>query len=206
MIRGGLRSRLIVDSVRTAVISTLQQLGWFDPTVFDVPAGVRRHQPFRYIARPADWSSNILPNAVAISADDITGDDAAFGGDVEDTFEIYIDVFAEDDAVGWQVSYDIRDSLYGKNPELGMLGPQIDVYDFRLATPASFTTVDIEEIRVDRSQGEAREWQRHWFMLRLSLIDEHNDEAGVTVRELQPWDASRALASQRIHEVEQHVP
>jgi hypothetical protein len=206
MIRGGLRTRLVVDSVRFAIISTMDQLGWFDPTVYDTPPGVRRHRSFRYIRRPVDWGENIEPNAIAISSQDIGDNDLAFGGDVQDRHEIYADVFAQDDSVGWQVSYDIRDSLLGKNPELGTLGPQIDVYDFRQATPAPFTTVDVDLIRVDHSQGETREWQQHWFMLRILVEDDYNDEADIIPTRRGTWAAAEATNWGRIQEAEVHVP
>jgi hypothetical protein len=203
MIRGGLRSRLILDSVRFAVITTLEHRGWFEPTVYDNPPGVRRHQPFRYIARPVDWSDDIRPNAIAISSEDISDDDLGFGGEVEDILELYIDLFAQDDSLGWQVAYDIRDSVLGKFD--GAAGPQIDVYDFRQATPAPFTTVDVDLIEVDRSQGEARQWQRHWFMLHLVVLDDYDDEADRPAATVT-WDAADTQAWVRIEEVEQRVP
>lgn len=174
MIRGGLRTRFILDSVRFAIVSTLQQRGWFDATIHDEPPGTRRHQPFRYIPRPLEWVENIRPNAIAITSDDVADDDLGFGGELEDIIEIYVDVFAQDDTLGWQVAYDIRDSLLGKYD--GAAGPQIDVYDFRQATPAPFVTVDVDLLEVDRSQGETRAWQRHWFMLHVIVLDAYGDE------------------------------
>lgn len=212
MIRGGLRARLVTDSVRFAVIATMQQHGWFDATVHDTPPGLRRHQPFRYIPRPVDWAEDIRPNAISIASDDISDDELALGGEVEDRHEIYIDVFAQDDSVGWQVVYDIRDSLLGKNSELGTLGPQIDVYDFRLPTPAPFTTVDVDTIRVDRSLGETREWQRHWYMVQVVVEDDYNDEADPATMEvllLSPevlWTANHQICLERIQQVELHQP
>lgn len=215
MIRGGLRARLVIDSVRFAIISTLDQLGWFEPTVYDTPPGIRRHRPFRYIARPVNWATAIEPNAIAISSQDVGDNDLAFGGEVEDRHEIYVDLFAQDDSVGWQVSYDIRDSLLGKNPELGTLGPQVDVYDFRQPTPSPFATVDVDLIRVDRTQGEAREWQRHWFMMRILVEDDYVDEVAIATRgraagqsttPLRDWSAADLLNWQRFHEVETREP
>jgi hypothetical protein len=205
VIRGGLRSRLVLDSVRFAVLSTLQQLGWFDPTVHDTPPGIRQHRPFRYIPRPVEWTEAIEPNAIAISSDTISDDDLAFGGEVEDALDLYVDLFVEDDQVGWHTCYDIRDSILGKSPELGNLGPQIDVYDFRQPTPAPFTVVDLEEIRVDRSQGDAREWQRHWFMVRITVLDDYNDEAFQPAPQTT-WTPQDRTNWDRIQEVEQHVP
>lgn len=203
MIRGGLRSRLILDSVRFAIIATLEYRGWFYPTVYDNPPGGRRHQPFRYISRPVDWSDDIRPNAIAISSEDISDDDLGFGGEVEDILELYVDVFAEDDTLGWQVAYDIRDSLLGKHAAAA--GPQVDVYDFRQATPAPFTTVDVDLLEVDRSQGEARQWQRHWFMVHIVVLDDYDDEADL-LPVATPWTAVEHQAWERIQEVEQRVP
>lgn len=180
MIRGGLRTRLIGDSTRIAVIAGLQDLGWFDATVYDTPPGARRHHPLRYIARPGDWQTPIAPNAIAISTEDIQDTPIGLGGEVEDQLRIYIDVFAEDDQVGWHLTQDIRDLLFGKMTGLGRDGPVIDVYDLRLATPAPFTQVDIEDILVDRAVNQAREYQNHWFMLRVSLTDDYSDEFNAT--------------------------
>lgn len=205
MIRGGLRSRLIIDSVRFAIISTLQQGGWFDPTIHDTPPGNRRHEPFRYIPRPVDWAENIRPNAIAISAEDTADVPFGFGGEVQDENEVYVDLFAQDDSLGWQVAFDIRDALLGKVD--GAVGPQIDVYDFRQATPAPFTTVDIDLLEVDRSQGDARIWQRHWFMLHLVFLDEYGDEyPEVAPATTTGWTAFDQQSWNRIQEVEQQVP
>lgn len=203
MIRGGLRSRLILDSVRFAIITTLQEFGWFDSTVHDTPPGNRRHQPFRYMSRPVDWSETIQPNAIAISPEDTGDEPSGFGGEVEDSSEIYVDLFAQDDSLGWQVAFDIRDSLLGKINSAA--GPQIDIYDFRQATPAPFTTVDVDLIEVDRSQGEARTWQRHWFMLHLVILDEYHDEhdePALLANSELAWTTAERQSWERIQEAE----
>jgi hypothetical protein len=202
VIRGGLRTRLVLDSVRFAVITALQQEGWFDPTVYDTPPGERRHRPFRYITRPVDWAQNIQPNAIAISPEDLADEPLAFGGEVEDAMELYIDVFAQDDSLGWQASYDIRDSLLGKTKNA--VGPQIDIYDFRQPSPAPFTTVDVDLIEVDQSQGEARIWQRYWFMLHLIVLDDYADEfpSAPTTPASQAWTDTDLQIWQQIQEAE----
>jgi hypothetical protein len=205
MIRGGLRSRMVLDSVRFGVLTRLQAGGWFDATVHDTPPGIRRHQPFRYIARPADWVDDIRPNAIAITPEDMADESRGFGGEVQDLNEIYIDLFAEDDSLGWEVAYDLRDSLLGKS--VGAIGPQLDVYDFRQPTPAPFTSVDLDLVEVDRSQGEARTWQRHWFMIHIVVIDEYGDEVPelnpLATTTAVPWTAVERECWDRIQEVEQ---
>ena len=205
MIRGGLRTRLVLDSVRYAIIADLQRHGWFDPTVFDSPSGNRRHQPFRYMNRPVDWTADIRPNAIAISGEDVADEPLGLGGEIEDVIEIYVDIFAQDDALGWQVAYDVRDNLHGKSAQPA--GPEIDVYDFRQPTPAPFTTVDLDLIEVDRSEGEARQWQRHWFMVHIVVRDDYHDEfATVPAIAQHQWQEADELAWRCIQEAEQHVP
>lgn len=178
--RGGLRTRLVVDSTRLTIIAGLTALGWFDGTIYDTPPGPRRHRPLRYMPRPLSWDNPINANALAISSQDMYDEPLGLGGEVEDTIEMYIDVFAESDPLGWQLAMDIRDILLGKFPELGRIAPLIDVYDLRQATPAPFTQVEVTAVEVDRAQGQAREWQAHWFMIRADLLDDYSDEYNAT--------------------------
>jgi hypothetical protein len=175
--RGGLRTRFIIDSVRLTAIAGLEALGWFDPTIHDTPPGARRHLPLHYIPRPAKWDQPIEPNSLAITSEGYSDDDSGLGGDVADRINLYADLYAQDDAFGWHLTRDLRDILLGKLPEIGCTGPVIDVYDFRQATPAPFTTVDVEEIIIDRAEGLARERHRNWFMTRIGIEDEHLDDS-----------------------------
>lgn len=199
--RGGLRSRLIADSVRLTIIAGLTALGWFDGTVYDNPPGPRRHRPLRYVPRPVSWDDPLYANALAISTDDIYDAPLGLGGEVEDTFEMWIDVFAESDALGWQLAMDVRDLLLGKFPDLGRVAPVVDIYDLRQPTPSAFTQVGVAEVRVDRAEGEARQWQAHWFMVRVDLEDDYADEAGA-VQIVTDWSEDYAPAWQRIQAIE----
>lgn len=201
MMRGGLRSRLIADSVRVAVIAGVSALGWFDGTVYDTPPGPRRHRPLNYVPRPASWDDSIYANAIAINADDIYDNASGLGGDVEDTLEMWVDVFAESDQLGWQLAGDIRDLMLGKYPQYGRPGPVIDVYDLRQPTPAAFTQVDVVTAQIDRAEGEARQWQAHWFMVRIDLEDDYADEHASTLT-TSDWSDDLDPAWQRIQDIE----
>lgn len=199
--RGGLRSRLIADSVRLTIIAGLGQLGWFDGTIYDNPPGPRRHRPLRYVPRPLNWDDPIYVNAIAISVDDLYDRPLGLGGEVEDTSEMWVDVFGENDQLGWQLAMDTRDIVLGKYPALGRTGPVIDVYDLRQATPSPFTQVDVASVDVDRAEGEARQWQAHWFMVRIDLEDDYSDEANA-VHTSTDWTEDYAGAWQRIQAIE----
>lgn len=198
--RGGLRSRLIADSARLAIIAGLGALGWFDGTIYDATPGPRRHRPLRYVTRPASWEVPIGPNAISISAEDAYDRPLGLGDEVEDTIEIWIDVLAESDPLGWQLALDVRDVLLGKYPDIGRIAPIVDVYDLRQATPSAFTQVEVDRVQVDRAEGEARAWQAHWFMVRVDLLDDYADENNAvhTVTDWQDdfrpsWDLIQAI-------------
>lgn len=199
--RGGLRSRLIADSVRLVILAGLGGLGWFDGTVYDSPPGPRRHRPLRYVPRPLNWDDSLYANAIAISTDDIYDNPLGLGGDVEDTSEMWVDVFAESDQLGWQLAMDTRDVVLAKFPDLGRTAPVIDVYDLRQATPSPFTQVDVADVQVERAEGEARQWQAHWFMVRVDLEDDYSDEAG-SVHSTTDWSDDYAGAWERIQAIE----
>jgi hypothetical protein len=201
VIRGGLRTRLIGDSVRVAVISALSELGWFDATVHDNPPGVRRHRPLRYVPRPIKWDEQVEPNAVALSAEDVRDWEAGLGGEVEDHLRMYVDLFAESDEFGWHLARDVRDILLGKMSGIGRETAAVDVYDLRMATPAAFTQVDVEAILIDRAESESREWRNRWFMVRFDLVDEYHDEHG----EFEPitdWTEEFAASWQQVQTIE----
>lgn len=200
MIRGGLRARLITDSVRIAIIAGLTHLGWFDPTVHDDPPGVRSHLPLRYVPRPLKWDVAIEPNALAISTDDTRDMERGLGGEVEDRLRMYADVFAQNDEFGWQLTHDIRDILIGKVPQAGRNLPAIDVYDLRQPTPSPFTQVDVEGTLIDRAESESREWRNRWFMVRFDIVDEYYDEGVIDLEET--WSPELVPIWQQIQAIE----
>jgi hypothetical protein len=201
MIRGGLRNRLILDSTRLTIVAGLDALGWFDGTIYDTPPGPRRHRALRYIPRPVTWQEAIAPNCIAVSSEETRDEAHGLGGEVEDLVTCYVDVFGESDPLGWQLAVDIEDILFGKMPDIGRTGPIIDVYDLRMGAPVPFTQVEIDDVLTDRAEGDAREWQTHWFMLRVALNDDYSDEFNA-VRTTTTWTPEFDSAWQRIQALE----
>jgi hypothetical protein len=202
VIRGGLRTRFIVDSTRIAVIAALSELGWFEGTVHDSPPGPRRHWPLRYVPKPLKWDDQVEPNAIAISTDDTHSIRRGLGGEVEDSMRIYVDLFVESDELGWHLAQDVRDLLIGKMANIGRDAPAIDIYDLRLATPAAFTQVDVERPFIDRAESESREWRNRWFMVRFELIDEYHDEYGEVDVDPAQWTDEFAPVWHQIQRIE----
>lgn len=166
---GGLRVRLIQDSVFDMLQDSLDALGWFD-------AG-RDHEDVELVDEEPDWNSPITPNKISVIIESINDSDAEMGSNLmEERHSVFIDIYAEDDATGIHLSNDIRDILRGKMPSIDRGWPQIEIYDKTLATPAVIFNVDVEDARWDRGRNFAEEWLKHWFVVSCDLVDVYGDE------------------------------
>lgn len=167
---GGLRARLIRDSLSETVKEGLDSLGWFDSG--------RSHQPLHFLREPANWDEPINLNSLSISATDVIGDDAEMGSQLSiETWDFFVDFYAENDPVGLHVIHDIRDILRGKIPSIGRGRPVLDVMNWTLATPTPAFTCEIEDVVVDRATGFNRPWLFHWYTCRASILDTYANEA-----------------------------
>lgn len=175
---GGIRSRLVHDSFAAFVQSCLGQLGWFDATVYDTPVpGTRKHRPLSLIERPNNWDDPIEVNAMAITAEDTTDEDAELGSLLSnDTRHYSIDIYCENDPIGSHLRDDIRDILRGKMASIGAGNPRLAVYDYREATPSIVFHCDIENVVADRAHNFPKPWQQHWWSIRCDLVDTYGDE------------------------------
>jgi hypothetical protein len=163
---GGLRARLIRDSLEELVRSSLDALGWFD-------AG-RQHAPIRIIEEPNDWDEPIEFNSISVSGGDLVDAELELGSTAtEDTWTYYCDCYMEDESVAIAISGDIREALRGKLPDIGRTGPVMDVYDFRDDPPDVIFTCELQNIIVDRGRGFSQPWLRYWFTVRVEIVDEN---------------------------------
>lgn len=168
-IAGGLRTRMISDSLRNMVVDGLTDLGWFSTP--------RWHAPIHIIDRPNKWDDPVEFNSLVISLEDRDDIPGELGSNYTvDTWTVYIDFYAESDPLGMQVAGDIRDILRGKLPSIGRTDSSFDVYDYRMATPTSFATIQIMNVVDDRARNFPNAWQAHWFVVRADLEDDFMDE------------------------------
>lgn len=163
---GGLRARLIRDSLEELVRSGLTARGWF--------AAGRYHSPIQVVSEPNDWDEPITVNSIAISGGDLVDDDIELGSSAcEDRWTYYVDFYGENESIGLDVATEIRDILRGKLPSIGRSAPVMSVLDFRQATPTALFSCDLENIFVDRGRGFSQPWLRYWFSVRVEIVDQH---------------------------------
>lgn len=163
---GGIRERLISDSVYNLIRTYLDLIGWFD-------AG-RKHSPITLRTESVAQTEDIPFNTIVIS-ETHTGDvDAEMGsnlGEVTTTF--YVDFYAENEALGKHLIHDVRDILKGRMPDIGRTRQDLPVYDFAMTTPQVVFTCDIQDVVVDQARDFPKPWQRHWWMVRFDIVDEY---------------------------------
>ena len=154
-LEGGLRDRMLQESVREQITGHLQTLGWFD-------AG-RYHGDITIVEGFPDDNAAVELNTVAFSAEQGQGNDYELGSKAEEHhMSMFIDMFMENDAVGWHLSGDIYAYLK-KNRVL-------DVYDYENAKTVDFT-VDIEGVDRRKPSRATNAWQKYWFTVSFLAVD-----------------------------------
>lgn len=164
-IDGGLRYRYLLDSFRGMVHGGLTELGWFD-------AG-RRHRPVRLIGTAANWDEVIEPNLLAISAGETEDRDLELGSALSSTTTpIFIDLYAESESLGIELSGDIRDLVRGRVPAVGRTQPIFDVIDsgHEPSTKLGYALISDVDLTKQATHFD-RAWLQNWYTVTCRLVD-----------------------------------
>lgn len=168
---GGLRARLIKDSVYYTLNAALDALGWYDPA--------RKHAPVTFEGEAQDTATEIPLNTLALSDEAEFSRDLELGSNLaERPWTMYVDLFAESDSLGLHLIRDVKDILEGRMPSIGRDWPAITVMDWTMATPAEIFRVDVEQVRIDRAHNYPHPYLRHWYSCQFQIVDAYNDENG----------------------------
>lgn len=167
---GGLRARLIRDSIYHCIYEALANLGWFDTG--------RQHRAIVFTGTIVDQATEIPLNTIGLSDEDLIESDFELGSTgVETRWTYYVDFFAEDDVIGKHLIHDVRDIVGGRMSSIGRADASIEIFNYTEATPSVFTVVDIENAIVDRAVDFPKAWLKHWYTCRFDVVDHYYDEA-----------------------------
>lgn len=158
MADGGLRDRLIHESLLQNIKGHLATLGWFD-------AG-REHSPITVIDEyPEEDSGEVAFNTLAISMGDAAGVPTELGNKAEDhEIAMFTDFFAESDSVGRHLNGDIYAYLRAN--------PIQNIYDYtQVGDPIAFTVEIDEDIDKRKPDRAVQKWQKHWYVCSFIAID-----------------------------------
>lgn len=166
---GGLRARVIRESVYQEVRRALTALGWFDSG--------RRHLPITFLDEAVPNREEVALNTAALSDEAHSEVEEELGSNLaEHRWTYYIDFYGESDALATHVAHDIRDILGGRFNSVGRTSPTIPVYDYSIATPDFLFYVGIENILVDRAHNFPSARLAHWYAIRFEIVDNYADE------------------------------
>lgn len=170
---GGQRARLIKLSLYNLIKDAIEDLGWFDDG--------RQHEDVSFFADPIDevfdrLSIDVKPNIVTLTDEDDQIEELEMGNIAKATaWDFYIDVYAEDSAVGIALSTDIRDVLIGRHDSsvVDVQGPRLPVYDYNQATPTVILNCDITNVDRGRVKIWDKPWEKYWYIVHFEVEDSY---------------------------------
>jgi hypothetical protein len=175
-ITGGLRDRLIFDSMWRTVDNGLRAIGWYN-------AG-RDHLPVTFVPEQLNWDEQIALNTIAVAPLDVKDRAWELGSDFrQNRWVFYFDVFGEDEAIGNHLSGDIRDILRGKIPSIGRNMPVVNIYDYTQATPPMIGYCEVSKVVKERSPSFSHRWERYLYVIRVELDDYYD----TVTDDADPW-------------------
>ena len=169
---GGLRVRLVFDSLYNMINTALTDLGWFDLG--------RSHGDITFIPEPVDDSVEVPMNTLGLTGEDVFTTDLEMGGPRgEHVRQFYLDFYAENHALGQHVAFDLRDILQGRMASIGRDGPVFTIYDYTVTpTPTEIGVGEIEGVFVDRAPAGSEEWRKNWWSVAFRVLDHYGNESG----------------------------
>lgn len=172
---GGLRDRLIHDSLFHLVQNGLGTLGWYTTQAPPNPVTV--------VSEQLDWSQEILPNTISVAEFSASDSEYELGSDGRvNRLIYYVDIFGGSEALGLQLSGDCRDIIRGKFAQLPFFStPEvIPVFDYTLATPVQIFSVEVLSVARDRPVQTGHRWMNYMHSLHVVLLDYYDNTNDAT--------------------------
>jgi hypothetical protein len=172
LLTGGVRARLVHDSVVSVITTGLTELGWLASTIYDVPPGTRQHRPVTVWSGMQSSDEPLAPNSVVVTTEGVTTEFFELGSILTDSAaSMQIDAYVENDSLGTEITNDIRDILRGRVSAAAPRG-MIPVRDFRIADAPVMFCVSIYDLRVSRNPKIVeQQWIKHWFSITGDVHD-----------------------------------
>lgn len=166
---GGLRARLIRDSVWHVVDDALRDLGWY--------AAVVSHRPVTFVPAPFGLDVEVPLNTLALGDMADVPTEAEMGSDLtEFAWDMHVDVYGENDDLSLHLAGDVAAALAGRMPSIGRGRPVVDVWDYTLATPVIVFAVAIDDVRQARAHDFPQPWLRFWRSVTFVVTDTYGSE------------------------------
>lgn len=166
---GGLRARLVRDSVYRTIEKGLRDLGWFTSHA--------SRSPVQLLPEPVALDREVPRNTLALG--DEIDDETALelgSGLSEFRWSMFLDVYAENDSIALHLVGDVAAIMGGRMPSIGRSAPVVDVWDYTLATPVAIFRVEVENVRTAKAHDFPQPWLRFWRSCTFQVVDAYTDE------------------------------
>lgn len=165
---GGKRLACIQDSFYRMVSDSMGELGWLT----SVP-GTR--SDVTILAEQINPGTEIRPNQVGISSEDLTDREMELGSNLaENRWDIFIDIFAENEFVGVALAGDVFDILRGKIAAISRTGTAFPVYDY--TDDSIMFNCYLENIEINRIRDWDRPYNKYWWVVACQIVDTYYDD------------------------------
>jgi hypothetical protein len=167
---GGLRTRFIKDSFFDYMEDKLTLLGWFNPN--------REHIPISLFEEALPNDEEIPFNSLTVEWATYTYEDIEVGSRLgEHTHTVYVDFYAENDALGMHLINDVAAIFDGRLTAIGATSPTFPVLNQEQATPTEIFRCEITDVRIDKARDFPAKWQKFWWSCRLGVLDTFSTDA-----------------------------
>jgi len=159
---GGLRDRMLLQSVMQDIIDDLTTRGWFNIG--------REHKPITYVDEYPSETDEVALNTIAFSLGDAKSRATELGSAAEIiTVPIFVDMFAESDGLGRHVIGDIHEFVAKQG--------KFDVLDYRQPVPPVEFTVLLVDGSIERTKPTraVNAWQKHWHTVAFVVTEERSN-------------------------------
>ena len=165
---GGKRLACIQDSFYRMVSDSMADLGWLTSN-----PGTR--SDVTILAEQINPGTEIKPNQIGISSEDLTESPWEMGSTLaENRWDIFIDIFAENEFVGVALSGDLFDILRGKMSAIGRTGTLFPVYDY--VDNSIMFNCSLENIEINRVRDWDRPYNKYWWIVACQIVDYYTDD------------------------------
>jgi len=164
-LEGGLRDRMILQSVTNAIVADLTSKGWLTSTG-------KQYEPIVIVDEFPDDDAEVAVNTISFSIGDTATSELELGSRSLLLFTpVFVDFFAENDGLGRHVRGDIF--AYVQKVM------QFDVYDYSQPVPAVEFVVQVQEqsLEMQKPERAVNPWQKHWYTVQFSVTDERPPSA-----------------------------
>jgi len=161
-LEGGLRDRMVLESILRDIETHLTSLGWFN-------AG-REHKPITIVDEYPSDTDEVALNTIAFSLGDNRSSPTEMGSKAETLYiPIFVDMFAESDGLGRHVIGDVHTHVAKQG--------QFTIYDYSVAVPTAEFTVQVEMASIEKRKPAraVNTWQKNWHVVSFVVIEERSN-------------------------------